>query len=220
VEVLSVAIPVEILVGVIEGYGLAILGGQGVVPSGGKSLAEGRAVFKREASMTECIAETSPRLAASSLVPLVHENQVVTLERLDRNAHAATALLLNQLGDFDDADDIPPAQPQATLFETETRAGHRGSFHLRDVLFTEPFIGCNEQDVVQGPAVIVKKLPVVEMHDQRLAAAGGHPEGEFGQILRDKGIIHRIARHPPGIPLGDELVELPQQLARTAEIEI
>jgi len=58
------------------------------------------------------------------------------------------------------------------------------------------------------------------MHDQRLAAAGGHPEGEFGQILRDKGIIHRIARHPPGIPLGDELVELPQQLARSAEVEI
>ena len=59
----------------------------------------------------------------------------------------------------------------------------------------------------------MQKLAVVEVHYQRLAAAGSHPEGELFQVGRAK-------RLPPlfgpavGVALVDEVVELGEQAAR------
>ena len=100
-------------VGVVEGDCLAVFGEQRLVFGGGERLPEGGAVLEREAGFAERVARRAPSLAARALVAFVHENQIVALERLHRDADAPAALLVRQLGYLRDLHDagLQPHRP-------------------------------------------------------------------------------------------------------------
>ena len=103
VEILAEAVAVEVTVGVVEGDGLGVFAGEFLVAGGGERLAEGGAVFEGEAGFRQRVPIAAPAFAAGALVPFVHEDQVVALERLHGHGEPSALLHLRELGDFDDA---------------------------------------------------------------------------------------------------------------------
>ena len=181
-KILPKAVAVKILVAVINENRLAIFLGHLVVSRGGHGLNKGRAIFKGEACLSEGIAEPAPRLAAAALVAFIHEDQIIAFEGLHSHTDAAAAFFFYQLGDFDDPNSVLVSQPQTAILQAEPLATDVRRGHFFHMLFGEAFVWRNKQDVVQRLAVIVQELPEVDMHDQRLAAAGGHPEGQLVQV--------------------------------------
>ncbi len=118
-------------------------------------------------------------------MPLVHQHQVVSLESV--HGHGLLAHLLLEFGDLQNFHRLP-GEESAPVFVEDFRVD-TGLFELAQVLLGEPFVGREQNDPVEfpGAAVGLKETPVLEnvrVHEQRLAAAGGHPEGdlvEWGQ---------------------------------------
>ena len=103
----------------------------------------------------------------------------------------------------------------------EALGGNVGDGQLLEMLFAQTFVGRDEQDVVQRrfavALVVVQELPIVEVHEQRLAAAGGHPEGQLAQVVRGErrlGCPFRVVL--PTQPA----VELAQQRLRAADAPV
>ena len=97
------------------------------------------------------------------------------------------------------------------------------------MLLREPFIGCEQDDAVQfaTPAMPGQGVPVlqdVRVHQQRLAAAGGHPEGELVELR--PGLGGFVERRDPvtlGLALvagGHLLVQIPEQRLGIAEVAV
>ena len=191
---------------------------------GGERLAEGGAVLEGEAGLRQRVPVAAPAFAPGALVALVHEDQVVALERLHRHGEAAAFLHLRELGDFDDAHRVRlRAGQQVALAQIEAAAGDAGEAHRRQVLFAQALVGRDQQDAVERLAVgrvvvVTQKLVVVEVQQQRLAAAGGDPERQLAQVVASVRQIHAHVAEP-GIGAAEQLeaVELVQQLPRAAE---
>ena len=66
----------------------------------------------------------------------------------------------------------------------------------------------------------MQKLAVVEMQDQRLAAAGSHPAGQFGQVGFGKLPVGRLARRFGGVALAHKGIQVGQQLGAGVEIAV
>ena len=60
-------------------------------------------------------------------------------------------------------------------------------------------------------------LAVIQVEDERLAAAGGHPVGQLGQVVCGEGNILRLAGHFGSVALSHEGVQVGQQLRLVAE---
>ena len=154
-KILAVAVAVEVAVGVVEDDRLAVLRGELVVPRRGQRLPEGGAVFEGEPGFAQRVAEAPPGGAAGAFVSLVHEDQVVALERLHRHAHAAAALLLHQLGDLDHRDLILGRGHEAARVHVEAPAADVGGGQLRHVLLAQPLVRRDQQHVVERLPVVV-----------------------------------------------------------------
>jgi hypothetical protein len=118
---------------------------------------------------------------------LVHEDEIAPLEGFYRHAYAAAALFFHQFGDFDDLDHVPAAAPQVAGVQVEAPRRDAGSGQFGQMLLAQALVGGDEQDVVQRFGVVVQELVIVEVEKQRFAAAGGHPVGQFGQVVLVKG---------------------------------
>ena len=152
----------------------------------------------------------------------VHEDQIVALERFHRHAQAAALLHFRELGDLDHAHGaFVPLFPHAAFAQVEAAAGNGGIGHVRQMLLAQALVGSDQQDAVQRaamPGVVVQELVVVEVQQQRLAAAGSDPERQLAQIVSRVFQIHaHIAL--PGIRAVQQLevVEGVQQGARAGE---
>ena len=210
----------EVAVGVVEDDGLSVLRRQLVVPRRRQSLAERCAVLEREARFAQRVAEASPRLAAGTLVALVHEDQVVALEGLHGHAHAAAALFLHQFGNLDDPDRVFPIHHQTALVQIEPPGRNIRGGHLHHVLIAQSLVRRDQQDVVQRQVVIVQELAVVDMHDQRLTAAGRHPECQLLQVgFREPGVL-RLTGGLRGVALLDEAVQRAEHPSPPVEVPV
>ena len=134
VEVLAKAVAVEVAIGVVEGDGLGVFAGEFLVARRGERLAERGAVLEGKAGFRQGVAVAAPALAARTLVALVHEDQVVALERLHRHAQAAALLHFGEFGDLDNAHHVAVINVQAGLVQIEAAAGNAGESHLGQVL--------------------------------------------------------------------------------------
>ena len=72
------------------------------------------------------------------------------------------------------------------------------------MLLREPFVGCQEEDAVQlapptmpGQGFLI--LQNVDVHQQRLPAAGRHPEGELVELWPS---LHRLVERRDPVSLG------------------
>ena len=63
-------------------------------------------------------------------------------------------------------------------------------------------------------------LPIVEVHDERLACPGRHPKGEFLNVFRCERDILGIAGGSRGIALFDKGVEFGEELARVVKFPV
>ena len=63
-------------------------------------------------------------------------------------------------------------------------------------------------------------LPIVEVHDERLAGTGCHPEGEFLDVFWCERDILGIAGGFLGIALFDKGVEFVEELARVVKFPV
>ena len=182
VEVLAVAVAVKVPIGVVEGNGLSVFRQQGFIVGRGQGLPEGGAVLEGEPRGSQRVAHGPPRIAAGTLVSFIHENQVVALKGFHRYAVALAPLLHHQLGNLGDFHSPGSVQQTGPLVEVETFGGYVGCPQFLKVLPAQPFVGRDQQDVVQRLAVMVQELPVVQVQQQRLAAARGHPERHLPQV--------------------------------------
>jgi hypothetical protein len=80
------------------------------------------------------------------------------------------------------------------------------------VLLAQAFVGRDEQDVVYRCAVVVQELVVVQVEDERLAAAGRHPVGQFGQVVFGEGFVLRFTWPTTGFAFVHKGVQVGQQL--------
>ncbi len=148
---------------------------------------------------------------------LVHEDQVAALEGLHRHADPAAALLLYQFSDLNDLHGVGCAPPQAAVVQVESPRRDAGGGKFGQVLFAQALVGRDEQDVIQRLRVVAQKLMVVQMQNQRLAAAGGHPVGQFAQIGFGEGVIGRLGWQFLGIAVPHKGIEVLQQLCPVIE---
>ena len=115
----------------------------------------------------------------------VNEDEVAVAEGVHLNAHTRSlpSALFDQLGDLGHPHRAMIVREQPGF--AEARRWDTGRGHLCHVLGTQSFVGRDEDDVVQMLGTpVVQELQVVEVHDQRLAASGRHPERELVQVLR------------------------------------
>ena len=82
--------------------------------------------------------------------------------------------------------------------------------HFGHVLFGETLVGRDEQNIVERCGVVVEKLAVVQVQDERFAAARGHPEGEFFQVGFVESCIGGFGGAAAGVAMIDEVVEILQ----------
>ena len=182
--VLAEAVTVEIAVRVVAQRALGVqLGELGAaldrLPESGRVL-EGESFFAQRIAKAHPGAFFSCTCAA---VPFIHEHQVVPLEGVDGDGPVTH--LVAQPGHFEDLDRLPAEQPAAVLVEQLGVDARR--LELAQMLLREPFVGRKQEDAVQlaPPAVLGQCVPVLQdvgVHQQRLAAAGGHPEGELVEL--------------------------------------
>ena len=179
--VLAEAVAVEIAVRVVAQRALGVqLGELGAALD---RLPEGGRVLEGESFLAQRIASAHPRAffpSAGAAVPFIHEHQVVPLEGVDGDGPVTH--LVAQPGHFQDLHRLTAEQPAAVLVEKLSSDARR--LELAQVLLREPFVGRKQEDAVQlaPPAVLgqgVLVLQDVGVHQQRLAAAGGHPEGKL-----------------------------------------
>ena len=223
VEVLAEAVAVEVAVGVVEGDGLGVLAGELLVARRGERLAERGAVLEGEAGIRQGVPVAAPALAAGTLVALVHEDQIVALERLHRHAEAAALLHFRELGDLDHADGVwfPVLPVQPTLAQAEATAGNGRRGHLRQMLFAQALVGRHQQDAVQRLAlrgVVAQELMIVEVQEKRFATAGGDPERQFAQVVQRVFQIHTNVPQPR-IRAADQLETVEGLQQRAAPVE-
>src|SRR3972149_3408367 len=88
------------------------------------------------------------------------------------------------------------------------------------MLLRESFAGSNEQDIVQRFVVIVQKLPVIEVHENCLSAAGCHPEGEFCHIRRAEIRVLRKPGRSLGNSCFNKILQVFSQLFLMVEIPV
>ena len=113
-----------------------------------------------------------------------------------------------------------PDRHQTALVQVEPPGRNARGRHLRHVLIAQALVGRDQQDVVQGPVVVVQELPVVDMHDERLAAAGRHPEGQLLQVRLGELRVLRLTGGLRGVTLLDEAVQRAKQLASAMEVPV
>ncbi len=169
----------------------------------GHSLAECGRVFKGKTSAHQRIAPRHPcaRCGARAPVAFVHQHQVVAFKGLDR--HRLLAHLIAQLVDVDDFDG---AARRGLRFVEMLRKTKARQMQLVQVLARQAFVG-REQDDLVGVVVAPARLEVVQVlmnvhvQQQRLAAAGGIPEGDLVQVIRLeiaerlRAVLGAVARH-------------------------
>ena len=150
-------------------------------------------------------------------MPFIDQHEVVPLEGVDGDRLLPHLLL--ELGDFDDLD-RPAREERPGLLREQVGVDPRG-VELFEVLLGEALVGRQQDDPVQ-PLLFVVQLQVVlvledvDVHQQRLAAAGGIPEGQLSQVIR---LVVRnlfLCRFSL-IELGDVLVQVGQQLVGVTE---
>ena len=158
-------------------------------------------------------------------MPFIHQHQVVSLEGVDGDGPVTH--LVAQPGHFDDLDRLPAEQPAAVLVEQLGVDARR--LELAQVLLREPCVWRKQEDAVQlaPPAMPGQCVPVlqdVDVHQQRLAAAGGHPEGELVELR--PGLGRFVERGDPvGLGLafvagGHLLVQIPEQRLGITEVAV
>ena len=156
-------------------------------------------------------------------MPLVNENQVVAFKGFYRHADAAAPFFLYQPGDFGDLNRAGAAEHSPGGVRVKAGRRNVGRLHFLNMLPAQPIIGSYQQNVVRRWQalflVIVQKLAVVEMQQQRLAAARGHPEG---QLLQVRFIELRVAFIGPAVDivLAHEIVQVAQQDGRAATVAV
>ena len=101
-EILTVAIPVEVSVGIVKGDGFTVFINEVCVFRGCECLSEGRAVFKGETCFAESVPDFAPDLAPTAFVSFVYEDEVVPFKCFNWDAFAFTCLFIYKLCDFDD----------------------------------------------------------------------------------------------------------------------
>ncbi len=197
--VLAEAVAVEVAVRVVEQHALRVQVGELLVAL--DRLSEGGRVLEGEALLAQRVAKTHPGAflaGGGAAVPLVHQHQIVALEGVDGDGLVAHLVL--ELMDVEDLDRLPGEQPAPVLVE-QLRVD-AGRLELAQVLLGEPFVGREQDDPVQlaRSAVLLQVELVLEdvgVHQQRLAAAGGHPEGQLVELRPGLGrLVER--RNPVG----------------------
>src|SRR5215204_2472448 len=100
----------------------------------------------------------------------IDEDQIISLEVLDRDADTGTLFLFNQFGDLDDANSVPTNCLQTAILQVEPGARNSDLLHVLYVLLREFFVRSYEKDIVERLLVVVKKLAIIEMHEDGLPA--------------------------------------------------
>jgi len=103
------------------------------------------------------------------------------------------------------------------LVEVEAPGRNAGGLQFSQVLFAQTLIGCDQQDVVQRFPVVVQKLMVIQVQNQGLATAGGHPVSQFGQVGFGEFTVRRLCWQFLCIALMDKRVQVGQQLRLVIE---
>ena len=158
-------------------------------------------------------------------MPFIHEHQVVPLEGVDGDGPLTH--LVAQPSHFDDLDHLPAEHPRPVLVEQLRIDARR--LELAQMLLREPFVGREQEDAVQlvptavqGQGVLV--LEDIGVHQQRLAAAGSHPESELVELRPDlSSFIERGDLVSLGLVrvVGGHLhVQLHEQCLRIAEVAV
>ena len=184
VIVLAETVAVEPAVGIVEQRAARVEVGQIAVP--GHGLTEGGRIFEGEALFTKGVAELHPGPVAASrstTMSFIDEDKVVALECIHR--HRLLAHLLLQLGDLQDLHRTAGEQAASVLVEDLCLDARLLEF--AQVLLRQPFLGREQDDPVQLARKTMRfqeplVLEDVGMHEQRLAAAGGHPEGDLVEL--------------------------------------
>ena len=153
----------------------------------------------------------------------VHEDKIFCVEAGDVNGDALSFLLFSK---FVDIDDLDHGRSNCRCKETapglERFGGDPAPCKFGEVLAGHRLVGGNEEDIIEADAVwssiVIRKLEIIEMKDERLAAAGGHPEGEFAEIIL---IVEKVRGH---VLLLDEiirvLIELIEELCWALEVPV
>src|SRR5690606_11539903 len=149
-------------------------------------LPEGSRILERKAFFAERVAVFHPRAPAAArgaAVAFVDEDEVVPLEGIDGDRLVAHLVL--ELRDLDDLDRLARKEPPPLL--AEDFGLNARPFELAQMLLRKPLVGRKQNDTVQrlrSPMrfEIALVLQDVRVHEQRLAAAGGHPEGDLVEL--------------------------------------
>ena len=99
---------------------------------------------------------------------------------------------------------------QAIPFNVKTFTPNVGICELAYMLLTQPFIGCDKDDMVKSFFIfaVVQELMVVNVHDEGFTCTGCHPESKFIEIPACEVCIHGIAGSSGIITALDKHVEL------------
>ena len=158
-------------------------------------------------------------------MPLVDQHEVVPLERL--HGDRPVSHLVPELRDLQDLDRLAGEESPALLAE-DLRLDPR-RLELAQVLAREPFVRGQQDDAVEvaGAAVARGQAPVLEdvgVHEQRLAAAGGHPERQLVELRRSVAFGGSLVERGDAVGLrlafvecGDACVQRREQRTRVAE---
>ena len=151
----------------------------------GHSLTERSRILEGEATAHQRVTPAHPRPGRRSRSPVafVYQHEVVALESLDGDR--LVAHLVAELVDVDDFDGAARGRLGLVevLCETEAR-----QVQLFQVLARQTFVGRQQDDLVRVVLAltsleITQVLLDVDVQQQRLAAAGGIPEGDLVQIV-------------------------------------
>ena len=210
VKIFPETVAVKVLVGIIEENRLAVFLGHRIVARRRHSLPERCAVFEREARLGQFVAVADPfaRFAACALVSFVHEDEVVSLERLDRDAHARSFFLFHQLCDFYNPHRVLLERLEAAVLQRKACTLNARLLHIFQMLLRKPLVRRHKQNVVERFLAVMEKLPIMEMHQDRFAAARCHPECQLGQVVVRKCGVLYVHRTALAVPLVHESIQL------------
>ena len=212
-KIFAVAVAVKMAVGIIERDGARVFFGAPGARGGGEGLAESRAVFENKAAVAgEPIARFEvAAIAAGAFVPFVDENQVGAGEKIARYCHAFLfGGLVRKLVDVDDAHGVGRGEHIRGFVVAAARNVRSAQFV--EVLLGHFGVGRDQNDIFrrEQPIFAAHKLAQIDVHQERFAAAGGHPKGEFAEML---GIEARQNRRAGffGVAALDERIQFGDQ---------